>query len=171
MSPRPRRISDQALLEITAQLVTGRGGENVRFTDVAAASGLAASTLVQRFGTRDKMLEAVTSMLTHQIGASFRVATPSSLSRIKAALTRIAEAAPLRFLIQHGAPAFSLEIRKQIAFCLAEAVESREIAPCDVAESARRIQLAYYGQVMASLLEGTSFEHGTWTATIDEHGQ
>lgn len=171
MSPRPRRIADSELLTLAAELVAKRGSDNVRFADVAAASGLAPATLVQRFGTKDKMFEAVTSRLTHQIGDSFRVATPSSLNRIQAGLTRIAEAAPLRFLMQHGAPAFSLEIRKHIALCLAEAVENREIAPCDVAETARRIQLAYYGAVMASLLEGTSLEHGTWTATIDGHGQ
>lgn len=56
--PRKRTISDDRLLDAALEIAHRRGPEALSFGALAAATGLAASTLVQRFGTRPEMLRA-----------------------------------------------------------------------------------------------------------------
>jgi AcrR family transcriptional regulator len=56
--PRTRIISDAAIFATVRQLLAGGGEKAVSFATVAAATGLAASTLVQRYGSRDGMVKA-----------------------------------------------------------------------------------------------------------------
>ncbi|WP_230110143.1 hypothetical protein [Stenotrophomonas lactitubi] len=56
---RTKTISDTALLDLLLATVQVHGPAGLSFAKAAAASGLAAATLVQRFGNRDGMLEAI----------------------------------------------------------------------------------------------------------------
>ncbi len=59
--PRPRTIPDDALLDAALGVMRGHGPAGVTFAAVAAASGLAAATLVQRFGSKPALLRAALS--------------------------------------------------------------------------------------------------------------
>lgn len=56
--PRPRTIADADILAVVRRLLAEGGDKAVAFGPVARATGLAASTLVQRYGSRDGMLRA-----------------------------------------------------------------------------------------------------------------
>lgn len=56
---RGKTISDEQLLDRLLAAVTERGPAGLSFARASAAAGLAAATLVQRFGTRERMVEAV----------------------------------------------------------------------------------------------------------------
>lgn len=55
---RKRTIPDEALLDAALELVHRSGPDALSFGALAARTGLAASTLVQRFGTKPAMLRA-----------------------------------------------------------------------------------------------------------------
>jgi AcrR family transcriptional regulator len=55
---RPRTVSDQSILEAVGRAVSRLGPAAVGVRDVAAESGLAASTLMQRFGSRQQLLRS-----------------------------------------------------------------------------------------------------------------
>jgi hypothetical protein len=56
--PRPRTIPDADIFAAIRQLLADGGDKAVAFGPVARATGLAAPTLVQRYGTRDGMIRA-----------------------------------------------------------------------------------------------------------------
>ena len=171
MSPRPRRLADAELIQIAAQVVAERGAEQTRFVDVAVASGLAPATLVQRFGTRDRMLDAVRGALTAAVIAAFGTRHSSPLDRLKAGLTTVAEGAHLSFLLTRsdGGASYSLEVRKQIAYCLAAAMEENELPHCDIAALARRLQLGFYGLLTAAQLEHSRVTDTEIAELVDWH--
>lgn len=170
MSPRPKRVSDEELIRTAAAVVAERGASHTRFGDVAAASGLAASTLVQRFGTLDALLRALGPVFVAELGSAFARPAASAVARLAAALERIAATAHLRFLLARPAAAadYSLELRKHIAFCLAAAVERGELPHGDVARQARQIQLGFYGRLTATFLEGTTVADGAMRELLQD---
>ena len=56
---RSKTISDDVLLDRLMIAVKAEGPSELSFAKASKAAGLAAATLVQRFGSRDKMVEAV----------------------------------------------------------------------------------------------------------------
>ncbi|MDE3240477.1 MAG: transcriptional regulator [Paracoccaceae bacterium] len=56
--PRNRTIPDQTVLNTVRQMLASGGDKAVSFSTVAQATGLAASTLAQRYATRDGMVRA-----------------------------------------------------------------------------------------------------------------
>lgn len=56
--PRKRTIADEVLLDAALDLVHSQGPEALTFGALASRTGLAASTLVQRFSTRPALLRA-----------------------------------------------------------------------------------------------------------------
>ena len=56
--PRPRTIADAEIFAAIRRLLAEGGDKAVAFGPVARATGLAASTLVQRYGSREGMLRA-----------------------------------------------------------------------------------------------------------------
>ena len=56
--PRRKTIPDAPIFATVRQILASGGEKAVSFATVAAASGLAAPTLVQRFGSRDGMVRA-----------------------------------------------------------------------------------------------------------------
>lgn len=56
--PRPRSVPDESLLDAALGLMAADGPERLTFAALAGATGLSPATLVQRFGSRDGMVEA-----------------------------------------------------------------------------------------------------------------
>lgn len=56
--PRRKTMPDEAVLEAALQLLHDRGPEALTFANLAQASGLAAATLVQRFGSKARLKQA-----------------------------------------------------------------------------------------------------------------
>lgn len=56
--PRPRTISDDAILEAAGAIASRDGPAALTFASLAAATGLAPATLVQRYGSKDALLRA-----------------------------------------------------------------------------------------------------------------
>jgi AcrR family transcriptional regulator len=59
MSPRPRRLSDSAILEAAFEVVRRTGPGRFTLADVGREVGLSAATLVQRFGSKRSLLLAM----------------------------------------------------------------------------------------------------------------
>jgi AcrR family transcriptional regulator len=78
--PRKRTISDQDLLDAALVVVRAAGPEALTFAAAASASGLAASTLVQRFGTKAGLLRGALlrawDLLDEQTAAAAGAAGP-----------------------------------------------------------------------------------------------
>src|SRR5688572_11730853 len=72
MCARPRRVADYDLMNAALHVVIERGADQTRLADVAAASGLAPATLVQRFGSREGLLDAVAEAFLHDLRAAFQ---------------------------------------------------------------------------------------------------
>src|SRR5512141_2548614 len=97
MSPRKRSVTDQHVIAAAARAALRHGTEHVRLTDVAPASGLAAPTLVQRFGSREGLLEAIGHHFTAEVTAAFDLPAGSELAALTIALSRLAILEHLRF--------------------------------------------------------------------------
>ncbi len=84
MSPRPRRLSDSAILEAGIQVVSRTGPEKFTLADVGEAVGLSAATLVQRFGTKQAMLLAMFDQSVTLIDDRFEESVKSDQSPLDA---------------------------------------------------------------------------------------
>jgi AcrR family transcriptional regulator len=81
--PRPRTISDEAVLDTVLALVHRVGPARVTFAAAAAEVGLSAATLVQRFGTKRELLLAVDRRgVDLWVGALDRSTATSPLARV-----------------------------------------------------------------------------------------
>lgn len=56
--PRPKTLPDEDVLEAALQLMQRQGPEALTFASLAAACGLSAATLVQRFGSKAKLKQS-----------------------------------------------------------------------------------------------------------------
>ena len=59
--PRPRKASDAEILDHTLALMEQLGSDALTFAALAERTGLSGSTLVQRFGTKQGLIEAAVS--------------------------------------------------------------------------------------------------------------
>ena len=170
MCARPRRVADHDLMDAAIRVATGRGAERTRLADVAVESGLAPATLVQRFGSREGLLDAISTALVMRVRQAFMRTAGSPVLLLRSALLTLAAESGIVFLIARpaGGATYSLELRKQIAFALASAIEAGELPHCDVAACARRVQLLYYGALVASLLEGEEITDSTMDNLLRE---
>jgi AcrR family transcriptional regulator len=158
VTPRTRTIANAVILDHACQLLAEHGAEAVTFAQVAQRCGLAPPTLVQRFGRRGAMLEAMADALARQIPPAFS-GGPSPLAGLQTGVVRAApliQAALSLAALGTGAAmaAMPLELRKQISYALAGAIEAGELPHCDVAHLARTIQISVIGAVAAARLEG-----------------
>jgi AcrR family transcriptional regulator len=81
--PRPRTVSDEAILDAVLALALRVGPARVTFAAAAAEAGLSAATLVQRFGTkRDMLLAADKRGIDLWVGAFARSRAASPLTRV-----------------------------------------------------------------------------------------
>lgn len=89
---RPRSLPDDVVLERLLETLAVAGPDNLTFQRAAAGVGLSAATLVQRFGSREKMVEATLLFAWDRLEAETRAAdrdVPASPAGAIALLLRL----------------------------------------------------------------------------------
>ena len=170
MSPRPKRVNDIDLLAAATRTAIRLGAEHTRLSDVAVESGLAPATLIQRYGSRKGVLDAVSSGIAAQVAAALRDVNPLSVHDIAHPLASLDSVSHVAFFAgrRSGAPAYATELRKQIGFMLGRGVEVGWIAPCDIATLARQIQVGFLGLTIVCLLEHLPLQADAIAVMIEE---
>lgn len=67
---RPRKISDEDVVEAVAALVSREGPAGLTFASASAVTGLSPATLVQRYGNREALLRAALLWMWDQLDLS-----------------------------------------------------------------------------------------------------
>lgn len=168
MSPRPRSTSDADILSATHRAVTRVGPKRLTLADVAREAGVSPATLVQRFGSKRKLLLAFVATGSSEIEAEWArilsLAERSPLEAIYAYAECMAGLAPnpdvlanhMSFLqmdlvdpeFHHHALAQARHTLEFLRKTLDDAVDRRELAPCDTTRLARAVQAIIGGSLM-----------------------
>jgi AcrR family transcriptional regulator len=183
VSPRPRTVADEQIIEAAVKVIGRVGPGNLTLADVGREAGLSAATLVQRFGSKRGLLLAMATSAAESMDACFdmvRAAHPSPLSALVAAATDITRyfdtpeevANHLAFLqMDLSDPDFHrlmvISSRKTLEGyrrLLREAVEAGELVECDTQRLARAITAVCGGSLIswAALRQGTA---AAWVRT------
>jgi AcrR family transcriptional regulator len=175
--PRPRTVSDEAILDAVLALAHRVGPARVTLAAAAEAAGLSSAALVQRFGTkRDLLLAADKRGIDLWVGALDAAHAASPLARVVEGLVLAADAdadaTPAQMAnsvamlqLDLAEPDFHAEtlrgaraIRARIAEDLAAARAAGELAPdTDVAALAKLVETTYHGAMIGWAIhrEGT----------------
>lgn len=165
--PRPRTISDEAILDAVLALAQRAGPARVTFAAAAAETGLSAATLVQRFGSkRNLLLAADKRAVDLWIGALDRSTAASPLARVVEGLVLAIDsvATPEQMANSLGMlqleladPDFHAEtlrgaraVRARIERDLEGALTAGELrSDTDVATLARLVETTYHGAMIS----------------------
>ena len=177
MAGRPRRVEDREILAAAARVIGRLGPTRFTLADVGAEVGLAAPTLVKRFGTKRKLLLALASQGTSWADdwfARVRARNQDPLDAVIDAATTMARAVEsplvlanhLAFLqIDLSDPEFHALAEAQAVRALAgyeallaDAVRQGQLVDVDVARLARAVNATSSGALIAwaILREGTA---------------
>lgn len=167
MSPRPRTVSDDAILAATARLIGRVGPVRLTLADVGGEVGLSPATLLQRFGSKRGLLIALVQRSVGSVDQSFRdrrASATSALDAVIAAASDMAEhmrtpeelANNLAFFqIDLSDPEFhrlaleySRRVRAGYRALLDEAVMAGELQSCDTAALASALQGVAAGSLL-----------------------
>jgi AcrR family transcriptional regulator len=168
MSPRPRTVSDEAILGAAQRAMSRLGPVRMTLADVAREAGLSAATLVQRFGSKRGLLLAVSASAVDRIEPCFRILRAAHASPLEAVMAGATEmtrhtkspdemANHLAFLqIDVSDPDFHrymLEMSRKTEAgyraLLDEAIEAGEVVPCDTGRLARAISAISGGSLIS----------------------
>jgi AcrR family transcriptional regulator len=174
---RPRTVSDAAILAAAMRVIGEVGPARMTLADVAREAGLAAPTLVQRFGSKRGLLLALSEPSVVRLAERFEQARErhgSPLAALSGALTGMVGAVSepeafsnhLAFLqlelsdpeFHRNTLAYTRALRDELERLLGEAVAAGELrAGADTAALARSLQVAYNGALItwAIYREGT----------------
>jgi AcrR family transcriptional regulator len=164
MSPRPKVLTDDEILEATARAIGRAGPARLTLNDVADEAGLSPATLVQRFGSKHGLLVAFARRSAEALPdevAAVRAAAASPLAAIlDLSITRTAHAHTPEALANHlaffqldlseadlrlHAVAYARSLRQAIQGMLDEAVSAGELRPCDTALLSRAVEAMLNG--------------------------
>ncbi len=167
MSPRPRTVADAEILAGTARVISRRGPADFTLADVGREVGLAAATLLQRFGTKRGLLLALVSSAAEGVRATFADARrrhASALAALEDALLQdVRSQGRPEELSNHvafvhldlvdpdfyrHAKAHAAAMRWEIERLLNEAVRQKEIVTADSRLLARAVQVVYNGTLI-----------------------
>jgi AcrR family transcriptional regulator len=181
VSPRPRTIADEKILEAAVRVIGRVGPGNLTLADVGKEAGLSAATLVQRFGSKRGLLLAMATSAAGSMDACFdmvRAAHPSPLAALVAAATDITRyfdtpeevANHLAFLqMDLSDPDFrrlmvmsSKKTLEGYRRLLRDAVDAGELVECDTERLARAITAICGG----SLIQWAVFRQGAAVAWV-----
>ena len=172
---RPRTVSDELIHEATAEVIRRHGLKGTTLAAVAAEAGLSAAGLVQRFGSKRRLLLEFARRAEAATAACFtgsRAATTSPLQALHAALAALTAqvrersdlANNLSFLqldvsdeeFRVLAAANAHRVQAQVEELLREAVDAGELlAGTDTRALARTVHLTYNGVLTLWPLTGT----------------
>jgi AcrR family transcriptional regulator len=164
--PRPRTISDEAILDAVLALADRVGPARVTFAAAAAEAGLSAATLVQRFGTkRDLLLAADKRGIDLWVGALDRSTAASPLARVVEGLVLAVDPDATPEKMANGVAMLQLDladpefhaatlsgaraVRARIERNLSAALAAGELCPgTDVAALAKVVETTYHGAMI-----------------------
>ena len=182
VSPRPRNVSDEAILAATGRVISRLGPGGLTVAAVAAEAGMAASSLVERFGDKRALLLAFAAQgvpALRTVFARARVTHADPIETLRAALrtlgstvrTRTRLANHLAFLqmdlrdaaFRKHAVAHGLALREELASLVEQAI-ARGLTDANAEVTARALQVAYNGALVTWAIHG----QGTVADAIDE---
>jgi AcrR family transcriptional regulator len=164
--PRPRTISDEAILDAVLALAHRVGPARVTFAAAAAEAGLSAATLVQRFGTKRELLLAADKRgIDLWVGALDSSTAASPLARVVEGLVLAVAPDTTPELMANSVAMLQLDladpdfhaetlrgaraVRARIAHDLAAALQAGELRPgTDVAALAKLVETTYHGAMI-----------------------
>jgi AcrR family transcriptional regulator len=181
MSPRPRETSDEEIVAAAARAMQRYGPGQLTLAHVAKEAGVVPATLIQRFGTKRRLLLAVCRTAPRSVPQQFAAtrakyksalktlvelyvacsafaSTPESMANGLAYLQNDLSDPEFRTITLVQFKVLQAETRK----LLDEAVAARELVKCDTAELARLIQQANGG----SMLHWAVFREGSLAAWL-----
>ena len=173
--PRPRTISDEAVLDAVLALAHRVGPARVTFAAAAAEVGLSAATLVQRFGTKRELLLAADKRgVDLWVGAIDRSTAASPLARVVEGLVLAADPDATPELMANSVAMLQLDladpdfhaetlrgaraVRARVARDLGAALAAGELrTDTDVATLATLVETTYHGAMIGWAIhrEGT----------------
>jgi AcrR family transcriptional regulator len=164
---RPRTASDDDIRGAAAAVVTRLGPGRLTLAEVAREAGLAAATIVQRFGSKRGLLLALAGRGASGVAEPFEAARAASASPLRAltgALTSMAAFAETPEALANHLALFQLDLQdpdfhrlalahaqrmqEQIRSLLDDAVAAGELGPCDTARLARTVHVTYNGSLI-----------------------
>jgi AcrR family transcriptional regulator len=167
MTPRPRTIDDNGILEAAGRIISRHGPAKFTLADIGREVGLSAAALVRRFGSKRGLMLALARSARDSVDACFdivRASHPSPLAAVLAAATEMTRYVKspeemsnhLAFLqTDLSDPDFyavMLENSRRIIAgyqsLLDEAVTARELVPCDTARLARAVDALSGGSLI-----------------------
>ena len=183
MTGRPRSVSDDAIFEAVAAVVSAVGPTRLTLAAVAERAGLTAPALTQRFGSKRGLLVAFATREAAGVASTFaeaRAAHPDPLTALIATLAALpggvttpeSLANNLAFLqldltdpeLRPHAVAQSRALRAQIAALVAEAVRDGLLDAATSPETlAADLYATYSGAMLTWAVDGTG-ELSEWLA-------
>ena len=166
MTPRPRTVSDEAVLDAVLALAHRVGPARVTFAAAASESGLSAATLVQRFGTKRQLLLAADKRgIDLWVEALDRSTAASPLARVVEGLVLAVDPDATPELMANSVAMLQLDladadfhaetlrgaraVRASIARDLSAALAAGELrSDTDVAVLAKLIETTYHGAMI-----------------------
>jgi AcrR family transcriptional regulator len=181
VSPRPRTVTDEAIIAAAATVIGRLGPGKLTLAGVGKEIGLSAATLVQRFGSKRGLLLAMAKSAADSVDACFemvRAAHQSPLAALVAAATDITRyldtpeemANHLAFLqMDLSDPDFHrlmvINSKKQLEGyrrLVQEAIDAGELVECDTQRLVRAITSVCGG----SLISWAVFRQGSAAAWV-----
>jgi len=172
MAGRPRTASDDAILDAARRAIDRHGPAVFTLAHITDEIGLAPATLVQRFGSKRRLILALKARLPGETAAAFTEAEADDLptDRLQSALRQLTDgvdtpavlANRLAFLqldltdpeVHAIAIAHQTELRSQIRACLVAATAAGELVRHDHTRLAQAIATAWFGSLTTWSLAG-----------------
>ncbi len=182
MSPRPRTIDDGEILMACSRVMQRVGPARFTLALVADEAGVSAATVVQRFGSKLRLLRAMSAasaQSTTQLVSGLRGTLTSPLAAAREFVLCVADMASTPGEMAHHLSWLQLDLsdavmrrnlalmqreqHQQLARLLREATDAGELAPHDPEALARALQASATGGLFAwvTAREGTA---RTWLA-------
>jgi len=181
MSPRPKAVPDDAILDAASRLLDQRGPAHLRLEDVARAVGLSPATLLLRFGSKRGLLLAVVDRGIHCMNTEFatrraEAGSPlEAIARIGSTLIRLAEAPQLlsnslaflqlsledeefRRLTRRHARNLAAQVRR----LLTEARNAGELIDCSIPDLSKAVIAVTRGSLLTWSASGTAVPAHRW---------
>ncbi len=166
MTPRPRSISDEAILEAARRAVMRVGPMRLTLADVGREAGISPAALVKRFGSKRDLLLAVIAGGSEGLTEQFDqlTASPSPLAAVFAYAECMADLAASPEVLANNLAFLQMDlvdpefrghalrhsdgVRAWIRSRLRAAVSEGELVDCDTARLARAVQALVGGSLL-----------------------
>ena len=167
VTPRPRTVTDDEILAATARAMSKVPPTRFTLAEVAREVGLAPATLVQRFGSKRGLLLALSAQSAAGMDACFdavRQAHASPVEALLAAATEMARFSPTPEELANSIAYLHIDLsdaefhrhilessramQRGYRRLLDDAVEARELVPCDTERLARAVEAVAAGSLI-----------------------